>query len=262
MKREQLQSGKNKKPVRCAAILTAAVMLFSLFGMVPVSASGDRVLLYPGGMPFGVRFFVNGVLVVGFADEEGGREANPAAKAGNPHRRRHHRDQRKNRGGRGPSLKAGRGFRRERNHGHPHAGHAHHDNEADTERQCGQVPHRRMGTRQRRGHRDRHLSHFGRNDLRGAWTRHLRHGHRQADPHEAGQHHRRDGQPDRARTAGNTGRNQGIFRCGKDRCADRQQSLRSIRDADREACLHSGGSLPGGEARRRYARATRISGVP
>lgn len=82
MKREQLQSGKNKRPVRCAAILTAAVMLFSLFGMVPVSASGDRVLLYPGGMPFGVRFFVNGVLVVGFADEEGGREANPAAKAG------------------------------------------------------------------------------------------------------------------------------------------------------------------------------------
>ena len=30
MKREQLQSGKNKRPVRCAAILTAAVMLFLL----------------------------------------------------------------------------------------------------------------------------------------------------------------------------------------------------------------------------------------
>ena len=78
MKSEQ----KKQITVRAAAVLTAAVMLFSFAGVVPAAASGETVMLYPGGMPFGVRFFVSGVLVVGFADEDGGRDANPAAKAG------------------------------------------------------------------------------------------------------------------------------------------------------------------------------------
>ncbi len=44
----------------------------------------EGLLLYPGGMPFGVKFYTDGVTVVGFCDVEtdGGKKVNPAADAG------------------------------------------------------------------------------------------------------------------------------------------------------------------------------------
>lgn len=48
-----------------------------------VSRNINSVKLYPGGMPFGVKFFTDGVLVVGFCDIDNGRGAiNPAYNAG------------------------------------------------------------------------------------------------------------------------------------------------------------------------------------
>ena len=41
------------------------------------------LMLYPGGMPFGVKFYTDGVMVVGFCDIDTGKgSVNPAAKAG------------------------------------------------------------------------------------------------------------------------------------------------------------------------------------
>ena len=45
-------------------------------------ALGD-LMLYPGGMPFGVKFYTDGVMVVGFCDIDTGKgSVNPAARAG------------------------------------------------------------------------------------------------------------------------------------------------------------------------------------
>ncbi len=60
---------------------------YKLFGVIPlkkVNLTAYRdIKLYPGGMPFGVKFFTKGVLVVGFCDvdTEGGL-VNPAYDAG------------------------------------------------------------------------------------------------------------------------------------------------------------------------------------
>ena len=60
---------------------------YRLFGILPVKhvtlTAYKDVKLYPGGMPFGVKFFTSGVLVVGFCDvdTEGG-QVNPAYDAG------------------------------------------------------------------------------------------------------------------------------------------------------------------------------------
>ena len=53
-------------------------------GQTPLSAEElENLTLYPGGMPFGVRFMTDGVTVVGFSDiEKDGKKINPAASAG------------------------------------------------------------------------------------------------------------------------------------------------------------------------------------
>lgn len=81
---------KNQTTRAAAVFLLAVTALTCLFsiGGIPASAApstaadSEPLYLYPGGMPFGVRFFTNGVLVVGFADEQNGRSDNPAVKAG------------------------------------------------------------------------------------------------------------------------------------------------------------------------------------
>ena len=41
------------------------------------------LMLYPGGMPFGVKFYTDGVTVVGFCDVDTGKgSVNPATRAG------------------------------------------------------------------------------------------------------------------------------------------------------------------------------------
>ena len=65
-----------------SAILALLLALFSLFG-TPAAAASARPSLMVGGMPFGVRFFTDGVLVVGYCDVEcGGKNQNPAKEAG------------------------------------------------------------------------------------------------------------------------------------------------------------------------------------
>ena len=60
---------------------------YKLYGVIPTKSvvvnRQKELRLYPGGMPFGVKFITDGVLVVGFCDVdcEGGK-TNPAAKAG------------------------------------------------------------------------------------------------------------------------------------------------------------------------------------
>lgn len=60
---------------------------YKIFGVIPVKTATaeayKRLRVYPGGMPFGVKFFTNGVTVVGFSDVEcNGRQINPAREAG------------------------------------------------------------------------------------------------------------------------------------------------------------------------------------
>lgn len=60
---------------------------YKLFDLIPVKTvtaeSYKRLKVYPGGMPFGVKFFTGGVLVIGFSDIEcDGRTLNPAHDAG------------------------------------------------------------------------------------------------------------------------------------------------------------------------------------
>ena len=60
---------------------------YRLFGVIPtksvVVSRPSELRLYPGGMPFGVKFITDGVLVVGFCDvDSAGGKSNPAVKAG------------------------------------------------------------------------------------------------------------------------------------------------------------------------------------
>ncbi len=73
---------KNSK--RALALLLALLALFSMM-ILPVGASGgaERPALWVGGIPFGVRFFTEGILVVGYCDVQcGGACHNPARAAG------------------------------------------------------------------------------------------------------------------------------------------------------------------------------------
>ena len=79
----------------CAAMQTAFVggqvreqsIQYKLFRFLPVKTvtaeAYRRLSVYPGGMPFGVKFFTEGVTVVGFADVTcEGHTVNPAKEAG------------------------------------------------------------------------------------------------------------------------------------------------------------------------------------
>ncbi len=72
-----------KKPQKILALLLAVLALFSVL-VLPAGASGDaRPSLWVGGIPFGVRFFTEGILVVGYCDVQcGGGRYNPARAAG------------------------------------------------------------------------------------------------------------------------------------------------------------------------------------
>ena len=82
-----LRACGSELPYKCeSGVLTTGVD-YKLYGLIPtksVVVSKPRELrLYPGGMPFGVKFITDGVLVVGFCDVdcESGK-TNPAIKAG------------------------------------------------------------------------------------------------------------------------------------------------------------------------------------
>ena len=67
-----------------ASNITVQYKLFDLIPVKTVTAeSYKRLQVYPGGMPFGIKFFTSGVTVVGFSDVEcDGKQVNPAEKAG------------------------------------------------------------------------------------------------------------------------------------------------------------------------------------
>ena len=68
----------------CARELSVQYKLFNLIPIKTATASAYKNLsVYAGGMPFGVKFFTEGITVVGFSDVScGGREGNPARDAG------------------------------------------------------------------------------------------------------------------------------------------------------------------------------------
>lgn len=72
---------KNNMLKKCGAWLLLAVLL--TFSLPFAAAAQTRPTLLLGGMPFGVRFITDGILVVGFCDvEHGGEPCNPARAAG------------------------------------------------------------------------------------------------------------------------------------------------------------------------------------
>ena len=69
-----------------SALCLALSLLLLLALALPISAAtprGERIKLYVGGAPFGVRYFTDGILVVGYCDVTcGGKAQNPAKDAG------------------------------------------------------------------------------------------------------------------------------------------------------------------------------------
>ena len=69
---------------RRLAFFLVLLLLFSAFAL-PIGATGTRVRkkVLLGGVPFGVRFFTDGIMVVGYSDvRSGGKRVNPAREAG------------------------------------------------------------------------------------------------------------------------------------------------------------------------------------
>ena len=66
----------------CATVIDPPSDAIPIANLPPEALEG--LLLYPGGMPFGVKFYTDGVTVVGFCDVEtdGGKKINPAAEVG------------------------------------------------------------------------------------------------------------------------------------------------------------------------------------
>ncbi len=74
---------KIKNFKRVGTLLLAFLFIITAFILPAAGAEQERPELYVGGTPFGVRFFTDGVLIVGYCDVEcGGKACNPAKDAG------------------------------------------------------------------------------------------------------------------------------------------------------------------------------------
>ena len=74
---------KIKKIKRVGTLLMAFLFIITALALPTAAAERERPALYVGGIPFGVRFFTDGVLVVGYCDVEcNGKACNPARDAG------------------------------------------------------------------------------------------------------------------------------------------------------------------------------------
>ncbi len=74
---------KIKQFKRVGTALLAFLFIITALTLPTAGAASERPTLYVGGIPFGVRFFTDGVLVVGYCDVEcGGKACNPAKEAG------------------------------------------------------------------------------------------------------------------------------------------------------------------------------------
>ncbi len=72
----------NQKNIRRVALLLSVLCVLCV-AVLPVGASDSRPVLTVGGIPFGVKFLTEGVLVTGYCDVESGGEChNPARQAG------------------------------------------------------------------------------------------------------------------------------------------------------------------------------------
>ena len=72
-------------PETDATLASAALPASATYTTVLSADTEDLrdLMLYPGGMPFGVKFYTDGVMVVGFCDIDTGKgSVNPAARAG------------------------------------------------------------------------------------------------------------------------------------------------------------------------------------
>ena len=74
---------KTSKKTRIAALLCVFLFIITAGALPVAAADGGRPGLQVGGTPFGVRFFTDGVMVVGYCDVEyHGKACNPARDAG------------------------------------------------------------------------------------------------------------------------------------------------------------------------------------
>ena len=74
---------KIKTIKRIGALTLAFLFIITAFMLPTAGAERERPTLRVGGIPFGVRFFTDGVLIVGYCDVEcGGKSRNPARDAG------------------------------------------------------------------------------------------------------------------------------------------------------------------------------------
>ena len=81
-----LQSAPDPDSLDSSTLMTSGISC-KLYGIIPlksVTVSKSReLMLYPGGMPFGVKFITEGVLVVGFCEvDSSSAQKNPASEAG------------------------------------------------------------------------------------------------------------------------------------------------------------------------------------
>ncbi len=75
---------KKKGILSFSALLLACCTVFLLLGafFLPASAAGEGKLLYAGGIPFGVKFYSEGVVISGFSEIPASLGKNPAIAAG------------------------------------------------------------------------------------------------------------------------------------------------------------------------------------
>ena len=74
---------KNVFKTRAKSVFFALLIFALTVGIFVPQVSATDLKLYPGGMPFGVKFFTDGVLIVGFSDiNTGSGKVNPAYNAG------------------------------------------------------------------------------------------------------------------------------------------------------------------------------------
>ncbi|MBQ8356697.1 MAG: SpoIVB peptidase [Clostridia bacterium] len=73
----------SNKIKRRGGFLLAILLIITALTLPVMGVTRERPTLYVGGIPFGVRFFTDGVLVVGYCDvQSGGGAHNPAKDAG------------------------------------------------------------------------------------------------------------------------------------------------------------------------------------
>ena len=82
--RQQNRTRKASESKIVRFLVSGFILLLAVLSVtMPISAKSTPKMLYPGGMPFGIRFSTDGIIAVGFCDvTENGVSSSPARDAG------------------------------------------------------------------------------------------------------------------------------------------------------------------------------------